>query len=77
MDAVKKRWEAGNRREVATEIPDELVEDVCVFGTAARCREQLDAFRAAGADLPLLAVSPVNEDRLAATRRAVSALGPG
>jgi alkanesulfonate monooxygenase SsuD/methylene tetrahydromethanopterin reductase-like flavin-dependent oxidoreductase (luciferase family) len=46
-----------------------------VFGTADDCRSQLAAFHAAGADLPVIAVSPVNEDRLEATRKAVEALG--
>ncbi|HJP35388.1 MAG TPA: hypothetical protein QF901_05300 [Gammaproteobacteria bacterium] len=56
-------------------IPDELIETVCVFGSEERCRAQLRAFREAGADVPLLAVSPVNEERLAATRTAVATLG--
>ena len=48
--------------------------EVCVFGTASDCRRQLQAFCTAGADLPVLAVSPVNEDRLVATRKAIVAL---
>lgn len=76
MNAVQKTWESGNRREAAAQIPDALVEEVCVFGTPARCREQLQAFREAGADVPVLAVSPVNEDRLVATRKAIVSLRP-
>jgi alkanesulfonate monooxygenase SsuD/methylene tetrahydromethanopterin reductase-like flavin-dependent oxidoreductase (luciferase family) len=76
MNAVQKIWETGKRREAAAKIPDALVEEVCVFGTAQRCREQLQAFREAGADVPVLAVSPVNEDRLVATRKAIVALRP-
>lgn len=76
MDAVQKVWESGNRREAAAQIPDALVDEVCVFGTPARCREQLQAFREAGTDVPVLAVSPVNEDRLVATRKAIVALRP-
>lgn len=77
MDAVKASWAEGSRRDAAAQIPDELIEQVCVFGTAARCRAQLQAFRDAGADVPLLAVSPVNEERLPATRKALVALAPG
>jgi alkanesulfonate monooxygenase SsuD/methylene tetrahydromethanopterin reductase-like flavin-dependent oxidoreductase (luciferase family) len=77
MDAIKQVWAAQDRRAAATKIPDELVDEVCVFGSPARCLAQLEAFRRAGVNLPVLAVSPVNEDRLTATRRALAALAPG
>lgn len=76
MDAAAEAWASGGRHEAAAQIPDALVDEVCVFGTPAECRKQLAAFRDAGADLPVLAVSPVNEERLAATRRAIDALAP-
>ena len=75
MDAIRALGEGASRREIAALIPEELVEEVCVFGTADDCRAQLAAFHAAGADLPVIAVSPVNEDRLVATRKAIVALG--
>lgn len=76
MDAVRGAWQGGDRREAARHIPDALVEQVCVFGTPAECRARLDAFRDVGVDLPVLAVSPVNEDRFGATRKAIAALSP-
>ncbi len=76
MEAVKSAWESGARRAAAQQIPDELVAEVCVYGSAAHARDQLAAFRAAGADLPVLAVSPVNEERFSATRSALLALAP-
>lgn len=76
MDAIQKISRSDSRKEAAAQIPDELVDAVCVFGGPARCRTQLQAFRDAGVDVPLLAVSPVNEDRLVATRKAIVALAP-
>jgi alkanesulfonate monooxygenase SsuD/methylene tetrahydromethanopterin reductase-like flavin-dependent oxidoreductase (luciferase family) len=35
-------------------LSDRLLDAVCLLGPLARCREQLAAFRAAGADLPIL-----------------------
>ncbi|MEQ9059324.1 MAG: LLM class flavin-dependent oxidoreductase [Gammaproteobacteria bacterium] len=78
MDALAAHWRGGgSRREAAALVPDDLVDEVCVLGDASTCRAQLAAFRAAGATVPVLAVSPVNEDRHGATRRAVEALAPG
>jgi len=77
MNALQKLWqEKGNRRAAAALIPDRMVEEVCVFGSASQCREQLEAFREAGAAMPVLAVSPVNEERLSATRKALTLLRP-
>ncbi len=75
MDAIRALGRSASRAEVVKHIPDALVDEVCVFGTASECRAQLEAFRAAGADMPVIAVSPVNEDRLVATRKAIVALG--
>jgi alkanesulfonate monooxygenase SsuD/methylene tetrahydromethanopterin reductase-like flavin-dependent oxidoreductase (luciferase family) len=76
MDALKAAWDIGNRRSAALQVPDELVEEVCVFGNVAQCRARIERFREAGVDLPVLAVSPVNEDRVTATQRALALLAP-
>jgi alkanesulfonate monooxygenase SsuD/methylene tetrahydromethanopterin reductase-like flavin-dependent oxidoreductase (luciferase family) len=35
-------------------LTDRLLDAVCLLGPVTRCREQLDAFRAAGVDIPIL-----------------------
>ncbi len=76
INQLKACWEAGgSRHDAAALVPDTLVDEVCVCGPPDACREQLAAFRAAGVDEPVIAVSPVDEDRLSATRRALAALG--
>jgi alkanesulfonate monooxygenase SsuD/methylene tetrahydromethanopterin reductase-like flavin-dependent oxidoreductase (luciferase family) len=35
-------------------LTDRLLEAVCLLGPATRCREQLEAFRSAGVDIPIL-----------------------
>lgn len=76
VDAMQHAWRTGDRRAVAALVSDRMVEQVCVFGPPGQCREQLDAFREAGAGMPVLAISPVSEERLAATRAALSTLAP-
>ena len=75
MDAIKAALDTGSRREAATLVPQELVDQVCVYGNVTQCQAQLDAFRSRGVDMPVLAVSPVNQQRLPATREAIIALG--
>ena len=76
VDAMQQAWKRRDRRTVAELVSDRMVEQVCVFGPPSQCREQLDAFREAGAGMPVLAVSPVNEERLDATRKALTTLAP-
>ena len=76
VDALKACWREGDRRAAAALVSDRMVDAVCVYGPAGQCREQLDAFRESGAGMPVLAVSPVNEDRYTATERALRLLGP-
>ena len=37
-----------------TALSDRLLDAVCLLGSAARCGEQLAAFRTAGVELPIL-----------------------
>ncbi len=76
VNAMQESWKQNDRRAAAALIPDRMVEEVCVFGPPGQCREQLDAFREAGAGMPVLAVSPVNEERLAATEKVLRLLAP-
>ena len=76
VSAMQEAWKSGNRRAAAACVSEQMVDQVCVFGPPSRCREQLAAFHAAGAAMPVLAVSPVNEDRLVATRKALDLLAP-
>lgn len=73
---LEAAWQARDRRLAATKVSARMVEEVCVFGPPGQCREQLAAFHEAGAGMPILAVSPVNEGRLDATRKAVDTLAP-
>jgi alkanesulfonate monooxygenase SsuD/methylene tetrahydromethanopterin reductase-like flavin-dependent oxidoreductase (luciferase family) len=76
MDKIKAAASNKSRRELAEEIPDELVEQVCIFGSVQQCTAQIAEFRQAGADQPVLAVSPVNNDRQTATENAIKLLAP-
>ena len=76
VDAMQHAWKSRDRRAVADLVSDRMVDQVCVYGPPGQCREQLDAFGEAGAGMPVLAISPVNEERLDATRKALIALAP-
>lgn len=52
--AVAKRWGEGDRKGAVDAITDEMVDALTLLGPAERCKERLEAFRAAGLDTPIL-----------------------
>ena len=72
-EAVRRAWDARDRDAAAATITDELIDAFAIVGDADRCRARLDAYRAAGADLPVLALP--GDVSVADAERTVRALG--
>jgi alkanesulfonate monooxygenase SsuD/methylene tetrahydromethanopterin reductase-like flavin-dependent oxidoreductase (luciferase family) len=58
LDEVHARWQVGDRAGAETAIPERMVEDLYVFGTADECREHIGRFVQAGIQLPVIAAPP-------------------
>ncbi len=52
--AVARAWAAGDAAGAARAVTDEMIAATGIAGTAAECRDRLDAYRAAGLDLPII-----------------------
>jgi probable F420-dependent oxidoreductase len=61
-------WARGDRRGAAAAIPDAVIDDLFVHGTAEACQEHLDRFAAAGVTTLLLEVLPGIVEPVAALR---------
>jgi F420-dependent oxidoreductase-like protein len=75
-DAVEKirgLWDARQRDAAAEAVTDSLLDAFAIVGDARRCRARLDDYRAAGADLPIVALP--GDIALADAERTVRALG--
>lgn len=72
-EKVRDLWEARQRDAAAEAVGDELLDAFAVVGDAARCRARLDDYRAAGADLPIIALP--GDVAVADAERTVRALG--
>jgi probable F420-dependent oxidoreductase len=65
-------WQAGDRKAAAAAIPDEVVDDLIVHGSAEACRAHIDRYIAHGVTTTALAIFPFGID----TRQAVRDLAP-
>ena len=71
---IQRLWEARQRDAAADAVTDDVIDAFAIVGDAGRCRARLDDYRAAGADLPILALP--GDITLADAERTVRALGP-
>ena len=60
LDQVHTYWKAGDRAQAQAAIPDTMVEDLYIFGTAEECHAQLNAFTQAGLNLAVVAAPPTS-----------------
>jgi len=58
LDEVHERWRAKDREGAEKAIPEQMVEDLYVFGSPDECREQIGRFIKAGLQLPVVAAPP-------------------
>ena len=76
IDPMVEAWHAGDRKKALELAPRELIEDVFVLGDAAAQRERLEAFAAAGVDVPMILGIPLAEPTSDAYVKLVESLAP-
>jgi probable F420-dependent oxidoreductase len=55
-------WAAGDRKGALAAIPDEVVDDLVVYGSMAQCRARIKQYMDNGVTIPALAVLPFGAD---------------
>jgi probable F420-dependent oxidoreductase len=72
LAGMRERWAAGDRKGALDAIPDEVVDDLLVWGTPERCRARIADYVSNGVTTPCLAVLPFGLD----LREAIRSLAP-
>lgn len=52
--AIRAAWQKGDQAEAAKLVPDAMVQALGIAGTAAECRERIEAYRRSGIKLPII-----------------------
>jgi alkanesulfonate monooxygenase SsuD/methylene tetrahydromethanopterin reductase-like flavin-dependent oxidoreductase (luciferase family) len=68
MQPMRDAWAAGDRKAALAAIPDEVVDDLVVWGTGEQCRAKIDRYLANGVTTACLAVLPFGLDLRQAIR---------
>jgi probable F420-dependent oxidoreductase len=72
LEGMWAAWKSGDRKAALAAIPDEVVDDLIVHGSAESCRETIQRYVDNGVTVPVLAVLPIGVD----LRKAVRDLAP-
>jgi probable F420-dependent oxidoreductase len=59
---MHEAWAAGDRAAANAAIPDEVVDDLIVWGPIERCRERVAEYVESGLDTPVIGVLPTGAD---------------
>lgn len=51
-------WQAGDRKGASAAIPDEVVDDLVIYGEIDACRDRVAKYCASGLDTPVIAIVP-------------------
>lgn len=69
-------WQEGDRRAALAAVPDDVVDELFVFGSGERCRNRLQRYRDAGVDTPVVKLMPWGIDEQDALTALGSPLSP-
>ena len=70
---MTEAWQAGDRQEALKLVPDQVIEDVLVFGDRKRVRDKIEAYRRNGVTLPIVNIVPVSLDAAERSRMSLAA----
>jgi len=74
--AIAEAWARGDREAAERAVSDAMIEATSIAGTAAQCREQVEAYRASGIDVPILSPFARGPDARARFEAAIRACAP-
>ncbi len=53
-EAIQEAWRRGDREAAVQAVSDEVIASRSIVGSAAECRERIEAYRESGLDLPII-----------------------
>jgi probable F420-dependent oxidoreductase len=72
LAAMNEAWSAGDRKAALDAIPDDVVDELVVHGTAEACVERVESYVENGLDTPILAVLGAEEVKIPEAVRALA-----
>lgn len=75
LEGMWDAWRSGDRKGALSQVPDEVVDELVVHGTAAECRAHIERYVENGVTVPVLMPLPFATDPIETVRRLAPAAG--
>ena len=62
LGPMMQAWQAGERREAMALVPDEVIDDIIVYGEPRQIVDKVQAYCRNGVTVPILAIIPTSQD---------------
>ena len=73
---IAELWGRGEREAATRAVSDAHIDAVCIAGTPEHCRERIEAYRASGIDLPMIAPMAAGPNAKAVAEATIRACAP-
>jgi probable F420-dependent oxidoreductase len=70
---MMKAWQAGERQEAVSLVPEQVVDDIFVFGSPDECKDKIEAYRNNGISTPVINIIPTARDRETQAKQSLEA----
>ena len=71
---MKAAWDSGERQQAVGLVPEQVVDELFIFGSSAACKEKIREYVAQGITTPVLQLIPTERDPAAGAAQVVQAL---
>jgi len=68
LEPMWDAWQAGDRKRALEVIPNQVIDDLIIHGSYAKCRDHINRYIDAGVTIPALAIVPFGVDLAEAVR---------
>jgi alkanesulfonate monooxygenase SsuD/methylene tetrahydromethanopterin reductase-like flavin-dependent oxidoreductase (luciferase family) len=74
LSPMKQAWDAGERQQAVGLVPEEVVDELFIFGSPEACKEKIRDYVAQGITTPVLQLIPTERDPAAGAEQCKQAL---
>jgi probable F420-dependent oxidoreductase len=74
LSPMKQAWDAGERQQAVGLVPEEVVDELFIFGSPAACKDKIRDYVAQGITTPVLQLIPTERDPAAGAAQCIQAV---
>jgi probable F420-dependent oxidoreductase len=73
LGPMMRAWQAGERQEAVALVPEQVVDDIFVFGSPDECKDKIEAYRDNGITTPVINIIPTAREPEAQAEQSLAA----